>query len=122
MGPLFVSQENISFRDIPQTTFSRLVGSEAGAIAGTGLAHDSEGKGGKTAQTTRRLEPINLCESLMYTLPAVLRNTLLPFQREGVMYGLRRKGRFLIADEMGTGKVSRMCTPICFYPTICGML
>ncbi|GAQ80637.1 SNF2 domain containing protein [Klebsormidium nitens] len=37
-------------------------------------------------------------------LPAGLRKTLLPFQWEGVRYGLRRGGRCLIADEMGVGK------------------
>ncbi|CAN0450894.1 unnamed protein product [Scytosiphon promiscuus] len=41
----------------------------------------------------------------MYLLPAGLRQTLLPFQRDGVLFGLRRKGRCIIADEMGTGKV-----------------
>lgn len=37
-------------------------------------------------------------------LPAGLRKMLLPFQWEGVRYGLRRGGRCLIADEMGVGK------------------
>jgi hypothetical protein len=37
-------------------------------------------------------------------LPSKLREALVPFQREGVQYALIRKGRCLIADEMGTGK------------------
>lgn len=37
-------------------------------------------------------------------MPAALAATLLPFQREGVRYALRRGGRALIADEMGVGK------------------
>lgn len=53
----------------------------------------------------RPLEPLDVCQGLMYMLPDGLRETLLPFQRDGVLYGLRRKGRCLIADEMGTGKV-----------------
>lgn len=118
-----VSQEEIICRDIPHTTYSRLVSSGTGAAAGTGLAHGSKGMGKAAAKAARRLEPINVCESLMYTLPAVLRDTLLPFQREGVMYGLRREGRVLIADEMGTGKVLRMCcTPVLLYPAMCVLL
>lgn len=38
------------------------------------------------------------------SLPEHLRNALLPFQRQGIEFGLRRKGRCLIADEMGVGK------------------
>ena len=37
-------------------------------------------------------------------MPAALAAALLPFQREGVRYALRRGGRALIADEMGVGK------------------
>ena len=37
-------------------------------------------------------------------LDLALQNTLMPFQREGVIYGLKKKGRVLIADEMGLGK------------------
>lgn len=33
-----------------------------------------------------------------------LRSALLPFQREGIKFVLQRKGRALIADEMGVGK------------------
>lgn len=37
-------------------------------------------------------------------LPPSLGAALLPFQREGVVFGLERHGRVLIADEMGVGK------------------
>lgn len=33
-----------------------------------------------------------------------MREALLPFQREGVRFGLLHGGRALIADEMGVGK------------------
>lgn len=37
-------------------------------------------------------------------MPSSLASVLLPFQREGVRFGLRHDGRCLIADEMGVGK------------------
>eukprot|EP00850_Spirogloea_muscicola_P002849 SM000011S19027 [mRNA] locus=s11:399749:406722:- [translate_table: standard] len=37
-------------------------------------------------------------------LPTKLLGALMPFQREGVLFGLRRGGRCLIADDMGVGK------------------
>jgi SNF2 family DNA or RNA helicase len=37
-------------------------------------------------------------------LPRALAAALLPFQREGVRFGLARRGRILLADEMGVGK------------------
>jgi hypothetical protein len=40
----------------------------------------------------------------MYLIPRVLRESLLPFQLEGVEFGVKRGGKCLIADEMGTGK------------------
>lgn len=43
-------------------------------------------------------------DKLMEKLPKSLLEVLLPFQVEGVKYGLRRGGRCLIADEMGLGK------------------
>ncbi|XP_006286920.2 DNA annealing helicase and endonuclease ZRANB3 [Capsella rubella] len=43
-------------------------------------------------------------EELIETLPSKLVNALLPFQLDGLRFGLRRGGRCLIADEMGLGK------------------
>jgi hypothetical protein len=37
-------------------------------------------------------------------LPERLRSALLPFQVEGVRFGLRNGGRLLLGDEMGLGK------------------
>ncbi|ESQ40715.1 hypothetical protein EUTSA_v10012481mg [Eutrema salsugineum] len=43
-------------------------------------------------------------EELIESLPRKLVNSLLPFQLDGLRFGLRRGGRCLIADEMGLGK------------------
>lgn len=43
-------------------------------------------------------------DELIRGLPKSLLEVLLPFQVEGVKFGLRRGGRCLIADEMGLGK------------------
>lgn len=41
------------------------------------------------------------CQERYARVPAALRKTLLPFQEEGVRWGLARGGRMLLADEMG---------------------
>lgn len=43
-------------------------------------------------------------EELIKKLPRKLLDTLLPFQMDGLKFGLQRGGRCLIADEMGLGK------------------
>ncbi|KAM0936696.1 putative DNA helicase chromatin remodeling SNF2 family [Dioscorea sansibarensis] len=43
-------------------------------------------------------------DELLKALPNSLRYALLPYQLDGVKFGLRRGGRCLIADEMGLGK------------------
>ncbi|XP_028753666.1 DNA annealing helicase and endonuclease ZRANB3 isoform X2 [Neltuma alba] len=43
-------------------------------------------------------------DELIGKLPTGLLDALLPFQRDGLRFGLRRGGRCLIADEMGLGK------------------
>ena len=40
----------------------------------------------------------------MQRIPQPLREALMPFQKEGVLFGVRQGGRALIADEMGVGK------------------
>lgn len=42
-------------------------------------------------------------EARLSKMPPALRAALLPFQIEGVRYGLQRHARCLIADEMGVG-------------------
>ncbi|KAM7475665.1 hypothetical protein LguiB_022908 [Lonicera macranthoides] len=48
--------------------------------------------------------PDEKVDELIERLPKSLVQSLLPFQYEGVQFGLRRGGRCLIADEMGLGK------------------
>ncbi|VFQ74958.1 unnamed protein product [Cuscuta campestris] len=48
--------------------------------------------------------PDKKVNELINGLPKTLLDTLLPFQLEGIRFGLRRGGRCLIADEMGLGK------------------
>ncbi|XP_054821419.1 uncharacterized protein LOC129320183 isoform X2 [Prosopis cineraria] len=48
--------------------------------------------------------PDDKVDELIGTLPRALLDALLPFQRDGLRFGLRRGGRCLIADEMGLGK------------------
>ena len=43
-------------------------------------------------------------DDLIGKLPKMLLDALLPFQLDGVKFGLQRGGRCLIADEMGLGK------------------
>ena len=43
-------------------------------------------------------------DELIGKLPRTLLDALLPFQFDGIKFGLRRGGRCLIADEMGLGK------------------
>ena len=99
----------MAFRDIPQTTYTRLIASGAGEKTPTAAQARRGGKG-KEKRAPGTLLPLDDCEAMLYTLPAGLRETLLPFQRDGVLYGLRRKGRCLIADEVGTGKVRTTVT------------
>ncbi|KAJ4791573.1 chromatin remodeling factor18 [Rhynchospora pubera] len=54
-------------------------------------------------------------EDLINKLPASLHNSLLPFQLEGVKFGLRRGGRCLIADEMGLGKTLQAIAIACCF-------
>ncbi|XP_078430279.1 SNF2 domain-containing protein / helicase domain-containing protein / HNH endonuclease domain-containing protein isoform X2 [Wolffia australiana] len=52
---------------------------------------------------------------LLYRLPKTLRNALLPFQLEGVRFGLKRGGCCLIADEMGLGKTIQAIAIACCF-------
>ncbi|CAI9111969.1 OLC1v1012325C1 [Oldenlandia corymbosa var. corymbosa] len=48
--------------------------------------------------------PDEMVDELISDLPQKLIDALLPFQLEGIRFGIRRGGRCLIADEMGLGK------------------
>ncbi|GFP84534.1 swi/snf-related matrix-associated actin-dependent regulator of chromatin subfamily a-like protein 1 [Phtheirospermum japonicum] len=48
--------------------------------------------------------PDEKVDKLIAELPKTLLNALLPFQVDGLRFGVRRGGRCLIADEMGLGK------------------
>ncbi|XP_057793198.1 protein FAR1-RELATED SEQUENCE 5-like [Salvia miltiorrhiza] len=56
-------------------------------------------------------------DGLISELPIALLNALLPFQLDGVRFGLRRGGRCLIADEMGLEKTLQVyvCVCVCVY-------
>ena len=43
-------------------------------------------------------------EQRLASMPHHLRQALMPFQRAGVWFALKREGRVLLADEMGVGK------------------
>ncbi|CAG7838280.1 unnamed protein product [Allacma fusca] len=53
----------------------------------------------KNAESTTRIPDVDLSR-----IDPVLVEALLPFQREGVCFGISRNGRVLIADDMGLGK------------------
>ncbi|KAL5725896.1 DNA helicase [Ranunculus cassubicifolius] len=54
-------------------------------------------------------------DALLKKLPKVLVDALLPFQLDGVRFGLRRGGCCLIADEMGLGKTLQAITIGCCF-------
>ncbi|KAJ3673121.1 hypothetical protein LUZ60_006495 [Juncus effusus] len=93
---------NIKLQDIPYRTrmvvqkFSQLTGDNWAPLVDD---HNSDEK----------------VEELFAKLPLFLRDALLPFQLEGVKYGLRRGGRCLIADEMGLGKTLQAIAISCCY-------
>ncbi|KAJ0049423.1 hypothetical protein Pint_16189 [Pistacia integerrima] len=51
-----------------------------------------------------------IVDEMLGKLPKRLFDVLLPFQLEGISFGLRRGGRCLIADEMGLGKTLQAIT------------
>ncbi|XP_006834663.1 PREDICTED: DNA annealing helicase and endonuclease ZRANB3 [Chrysochloris asiatica] len=48
-------------------------------------------------------------------LPDKLRAKLLPFQKDGIIFALRRDGRCMVADEMGLGKTIQAIAIAYFY-------
>ncbi|XP_065896709.1 SWI/SNF-related matrix-associated actin-dependent regulator of chromatin subfamily A-like protein 1 isoform X2 [Dysidea avara] len=49
-------------------------------------------------------------------------NTLMPFQREGVEFGIHHKGRVLIADDMGLGKTLQAICIAAYYREVWPLL
>ena len=68
-----------------------------------------------------RFETAKEVELRYSKMPGSLERALLPFQREGVRFGIQRRGRALIADEMGA-RTLKSCThyhrayPLCGTP------
>ncbi|KAL1774785.1 DNA annealing helicase and endonuclease ZRANB3 isoform X2 [Sigmodon hispidus] len=62
---------------------------------------------------------MSLLTSESYTqldfLPDKLREKLLPFQKDGIIFALRRDGRCMVADEMGLGKTIQAIAVAYFY-------
>ncbi|XP_066202397.1 DNA annealing helicase and endonuclease ZRANB3 [Saccopteryx leptura] len=54
------------------------------------------------------------CKQLDF-LPDKLRAKLLPFQKDGITFALRRDGRCMVADEMGLGKTIQAIAIAYFY-------
>ncbi|KAL6175451.1 hypothetical protein ACLB2K_052092 [Fragaria x ananassa] len=86
------SNKGIDIEEIPWTTFNVVERLSQSYITGKWVPcrpeHVSDDK----------------VDELIGKLPKKLFDSLLPFQLEGVRFGLQRGGRCLIADEMGLGK------------------
>lgn len=52
-------------------------------------------------------------DELIKMLPKKILDALMPFQLDGVRFGLQRGGRCLIADEMGLGKTLQVHSTFC---------
>ena len=55
-------------------------------------------------KVTFRIDYTKDAEHNINELPKKLSESLYPFQRDGINFGIKRKSRLLIADEMGVGK------------------
>ena len=62
------------------------------------------------------------CNERFKRIPQGLQEALLPFQAEGVRYGLARRGRMLLADEMGVGKTLQAIALASCYRVLHGLL
>ncbi|XP_078002956.1 DNA annealing helicase and endonuclease ZRANB3 isoform X2 [Phascolarctos cinereus] len=72
------------------------------------------------SSTQESLTPKNSClksefEDQLLFLPEKLRARLLPFQKDGITFALKRNGRCMIADEMGLGKTIQAVAIAYFY-------
>lgn len=48
-------------------------------------------------------------------IPSRILSHLLPYQRDGIAFGVKRHGRILLADEMGLGKTIQAIALACYY-------
>ena len=55
-------------------------------------------------QLEKRVVPPDTVDLIFQKIPNMLRRSLMPYQVEGVKFGLSRNGRVLLGDEMGLGK------------------
>lgn len=60
-------------------------------------------------------KPTEYNSSVLNSIESALINTLLPFQKDGVHFGISKQGRCLIADEMGLGKTYQALALADFY-------
>lgn len=59
-------------------------------------------------------------EERFNSMPVHLRQALMPFQKAGVQFALKRGGRLLLADEMGVGKtVQAIAIASCYKVNYC---
>ncbi|WIA10259.1 hypothetical protein OEZ85_010458 [Tetradesmus obliquus] len=100
--------DGATFRLVPQPAAEVAVAAAGGlraVLAAAGINLDPQQGAAPAAEVAARFA----------AMPASLRGALMPFQRQGVAYGLARRGRVLIADEMGVGKtVQALALAACY--------
>lgn len=70
---------------------------------------------GTKKATTSQTSLISESYTQLDFLPDKLRTKLLPFQKDGIVFALRRDGRCMVADEMGLGKTIQAIAIAYFY-------
>ena len=70
--------------------------------------------------STKRTSEVE-AEKRYDSMPRHLRGALMPFQKLGVQFALRREGRLLLADEMGVGKTVQAIAIASCYKVSCAM-
>ncbi|KAK3588463.1 hypothetical protein CHS0354_004677 [Potamilus streckersoni] len=68
---------------------------------------------GENAREDKQIHDIPTAD--LSNVDKILVNSLFPFQREGVNFGVHKKGRVLIADDMGLGKTIQAICMACYY-------
>jgi len=91
---------SLSFRGIPDAVRGIVREGLGRGAAGPGLC----GNGTANVEVGGAANASAEADALLRKIPTFVRESLLAFQREGVLFGLSRQGRVLIGDEMGLGK------------------